>query len=55
MSAAARVAMAVHAQARPASELAAQIAATMRALDERDREDQTRLRNLRAKSARRPA
>ncbi|HZJ64353.1 MAG TPA: V-type ATP synthase subunit D [Kofleriaceae bacterium] len=36
---------------RVAPELAAQIAATMRALDERDREDQTRLRNLRTKSA----
>lgn len=37
---------------RVAPELQAQIATTSRALDERDREDQTRLRNLRAKSAR---
>jgi V/A-type H+-transporting ATPase subunit D len=37
---------------RVAPELASQIATTTRALDERDREDQTRLRNLRRKLAR---
>ncbi|TMQ16173.1 MAG: hypothetical protein E6J91_12245 [Deltaproteobacteria bacterium] len=38
---------------RIAPELAAQIAATTRALDERDREDQSRLRHLRAGAGRR--
>jgi H(+)-transporting ATP synthase subunit D len=37
---------------RVVPELDAQIASTRRALDERDREDQTRLRNLRSKSGR---
>jgi len=49
----ARTSRQLHAlEQRVEPELAGQIASTRRALDERDREDQTRLRNLRGKAGR---